>query len=182
MELDACTSSDALLMNIFQRPRHPLQVLPLSLLLLDTPFLPQFFQLIKTGSAFWDVREQVGELSVRRPLREVQQDFASWTTDALTIRKVFAQDRVKCVEQFFFRIQSATPGAIMESKPICHVAQSRIPRSMIAVDENRCGIRLPALRRDIVCDVSTVRLGLAALGATVYARANTVLNKTFVTT
>jgi hypothetical protein len=53
---------------------------------------------------------------------------------------------------------------IMGSKPICHVAQSRIPRSMIAVDENLCGIRLPALRRDIVCDVSTVRLVLAALG------------------
>src|SRR3984957_11086457 len=57
----------------------------------------------------------------------------------------------------------------MESKPICHVAQSRIPRSMIAVDENLCGIRLPALRRDIVCDVTTVRLVLAALGADVYA-------------
>jgi hypothetical protein len=31
-------------------------------------FLPQFFQLIKTGSASSDVREQVGELSVRRLL------------------------------------------------------------------------------------------------------------------
>jgi hypothetical protein len=40
---------------------------------------------------------------------------------------------------------------------------------MIAVDENLCGIRLPALRRDIVCDVSTVRLVLAALGADLYA-------------
>src|SRR5580692_10333903 len=40
---------------------------------------------------------------------------------------------------------------------------------MIAVDENLCGIRLPALRRDIVCDVSTVRLVLVALGADLYA-------------
>jgi uncharacterized damage-inducible protein DinB len=40
---------------------------------------------------------------------------------------------------------------------------------MIAVDENLCNIRLPALRRDIVCDVSTVRLVLAALGADLYA-------------
>ena len=40
---------------------------------------------------------------------------------------------------------------------------------MIAVDENLCGSRLPALRRDIVCDVSTVRLVLAALGADLYA-------------
>ena len=31
------------------------------------------------------------------------------------------------------------------------------------------GIRLPAPRRDIVCDVSTVRLVLAALGAALYA-------------
>lgn len=124
----------------------------------------------------------MGELSVRRLLREGKQDFASWTSDALTIRKVFAQDPVKCVEQFFFRIQSATPGAIMESKPICHVAQSRIPRSLIAVDENLCGIRLPALRRDIVCDVSTVRLGLALSVLPYMPGANTVLNKTFVTT
>jgi hypothetical protein len=40
---------------------------------------------------------------------------------------------------------------------------------MIAVDENLCGIRLPALRGDIVCDVSTVSLVLAALDADLYA-------------
>jgi hypothetical protein len=68
---------------------------------LDTLFLPQFFQLIKTGSALSDVREQVGELSVRRLSREFQQDFASWTGDALRIRKVFVHDPVKRVEQFF---------------------------------------------------------------------------------
>ena len=43
---------------------------------LDKPLLPQFFQLIKTGSALSDVREQVGELSVRSRLREFHQDFA----------------------------------------------------------------------------------------------------------
>jgi|HubBroStandDraft_3_1064219.scaffolds.fasta_scaffold23860_4 hypothetical protein len=40
---------------------------------------------------------------------------------------------------------------------------------MIAVDENLCGIRLPALRGDIVCDVSTVSLVLAGLDADLYA-------------
>src|ERR1700733_15143366 len=40
---------------------------------------------------------------------------------------------------------------------------------MIAVDENICGIRLPALRGDIVCDVSTVSLVLAGLDADLYA-------------
>jgi hypothetical protein len=53
---------------------------------------------------------------------------------------------------------------------------------MIAVDENLCGIRLPAQRRDIVCDVSTVRLVLAASVLTYVPEANTVLYKTFVTT
>ena len=84
---------------------------------LRTPFLPQFFQLIKTGSALSDVREQGGELSVRRLLREFQQDFASWTGDALRIRKVFVHDPVKCVEQFFFRIHSARPGRSWNPSP-----------------------------------------------------------------
>jgi len=44
---------------------------------LNSPFLPQFFQLIKAGSALSDVGEQGGELSVRGPLREFQQDIAS---------------------------------------------------------------------------------------------------------
>ena len=72
-------------------------------------FLPQFFQLIKTGSASSDVREQVGELSVRRLLGEFQQDFSSRTGCALRIGKVFVHDPVKCVEQFFPRIHSSRP-------------------------------------------------------------------------
>ena len=55
------------------RETAPNQALPS----LNSPFLPQFFQLIKTGSALSDVREQVGDLSIRRLLREFQQDFAS---------------------------------------------------------------------------------------------------------
>jgi hypothetical protein len=43
---------------------------------LNSPFLPQFFQLTKTGSALSDMSEQVGELSVRGVLGEFQQDFA----------------------------------------------------------------------------------------------------------
>jgi hypothetical protein len=106
------------------------------------------------------VREQVGELSVRRLLGEFQQNFSSRAVDALRIGKVFVHDPVKCVEQFFFRIHSN-----------CHVAHSRIPRSMIDVDENLCG-RSPSggAWRYCVCDVSTVRLVLLALGAAVYAR------------
>jgi hypothetical protein len=84
---------------------------------LDKPLLPQFFQLIKTGSALSDVREQVGELSVRSLLREFQQDFASWTGDALRIRTVFVHDPVKCVEQFLFRIHSAGPGRSWSPSP-----------------------------------------------------------------
>src|SRR5580704_6576249 len=98
---------------------------------LDSLRLPQLFQLIKTGSALSDVREQVSELSaVRRMLGEFQQDFSSRTGDVLRIGKVFVQDPVKCVEQFFFRIHWAGPGLNG------HVLPSRIPRSMIGVDEN----------------------------------------------
>src|SRR5580698_9239148 len=67
---------------------------------LNSRCLPQFFQLMKTGSALSDVRKQVSELSaVRRLLNEFPQDFSSWTVDALRIGKVFVQDSVKCVEQ-----------------------------------------------------------------------------------
>jgi len=76
---------------------------------LNSPFLPQFFQVIKAGSALSDVGEQGGELSVRGPLREFQQDIAPWTGDALRIGKVFMHYPVKCVKQFFFRIHSARP-------------------------------------------------------------------------
>jgi len=76
------------------------------------------------------VREQVSELSaVRTLLGEFQQDFASRTGDPLRIGEVFVQDPVKCVEQFFFRIHCARPVN-------GHVLPSRIPRSMIGVDEN----------------------------------------------
>ena len=64
-----------------------------------------------------DVREQVGEFGVRRLLGEFQQDFASWTGDALRIGKVFVHDPVKCVEQFFFRIHSARPGRTWSPSP-----------------------------------------------------------------
>ena len=77
--------------------------------LLNSPFLPQFFQVIKAGSALSDVGKQGGELSVRGPLREFQQDIAPWTVDALRIGKVLVHYPVKCVEQFFFRIHSARP-------------------------------------------------------------------------
>ena len=77
---------------------------------LNSRFVPQFFQLIKTGSALSNVREQVGELSVRGPLRKFQQHFAPRTADALRIGKVFMLDPVKFVEQFLFRIHSACPG------------------------------------------------------------------------
>jgi len=64
-----------------------------------------------------------------------------------------------------------TPQLNRESKLNCYVTPSRIPRSMIGVDENLCG-RSPsgAEWRYCVCDVSTVRLVLLALGAAVYAR------------
>ena len=77
--------------------------------LLNSPFLPQFFQVIKAGSALSDVGKQGGELSVRGLLREFQQDLAPWTGDALRVGKVFMHHPVKCVKQFFFRIHSARP-------------------------------------------------------------------------
>ncbi len=98
----------------------------------------QFFQLIKAGSALPDVGEQERELSVRGPLREFQQDIGPWTGDALRIGKVFMHYPVKRVEQLFFEVHAAMPQLNMESKPDCHVAVSRIPRSMIGVDENLC--------------------------------------------
>jgi hypothetical protein len=76
---------------------------------LNSPFLPQFFQLIKTGSALSNVGEQVGELNVRGLSDEFQQDFAPWTSEALRVGKVFMHDPVKYVEQFFFRIHSVCP-------------------------------------------------------------------------
>jgi hypothetical protein len=77
---------------------------------LNSRVVPQFFQLIETGSALSNVSEQVGELSVRGPLRKFQQHFAPRTADALRIGKVFRHDPVKCVEQFLCRIHSACPG------------------------------------------------------------------------
>ena len=77
---------------------------------MNSPFLPQFFQLIKAGSALSDVGEQRGELSVRGPLRKFQQDIVPWTGDAPGIGKVLTHYSVKCVKQFFFRIHSARPG------------------------------------------------------------------------
>jgi hypothetical protein len=72
-------------------------------------FAAKVFQLIKTWSALSDVGKQRGELSIRGPLREFQQDIAPWTGDALRIGKVFMHHPVKCVKQFFFRIHSARP-------------------------------------------------------------------------
>jgi hypothetical protein len=77
--------------------------------LLNSPFLPQFFQLIKAGSALSDMGKQGGELSVRGPLREFQQDLLPWTGDALRVGKVSMHYPVKCVNQLFFRIHSARP-------------------------------------------------------------------------
>ena len=101
---------------------------------LNSLFLPQFFQFIETGSALSYVREQLSELNVRRLSGESQQDFSSRTGDALRIGEVCVHDPVKRVEQFFFQIHSARPGRTCS--PDCHVAPSRIPRSMIGVDEN----------------------------------------------
>lgn len=96
--------------------------------------MSKVFQLIKTRSALSNVIEQVGELSVRGLLREPEQDLAPWTVDVLRIGKVFMHYPVKRAEQFFFQIHSARPGRT--GVPDCHVATSRIPRSMIGVDEN----------------------------------------------
>jgi len=72
-------------------------------------FAAKVFQLIKTWSALSDVGKQRGELSIRGPLREFQQDIAPWTVDALRIGKVFMHDSVKRVEQFFFEGHAACP-------------------------------------------------------------------------
>jgi hypothetical protein len=77
-------------------------------------FASKLLQLIKTRSAPSNVIHQVGELSVRGLLRELEQDLAPGTVDALRIGKVLVQYPVKRVEQFFFQIHSARPGR-MES-------------------------------------------------------------------
>ena len=82
-------------------------------------FASKLFQLIKTRSAPSNVIEQVGELSVRRLLRELEQDLAPWTVDALRIGKVFVQYPVKRVEQFFFQIHSARPGRTWSPRLPC---------------------------------------------------------------
>jgi len=128
---------------------------------LNSPFLPQFFQLIKTGSASSDVREQVGELSVRRLLGEFQQDFSSPTGcaedwESLRARPCQMRRAVLFPNPFF------APQLNTESEPNCHLAPSRIPRSMIAVDENLCVYSPSGEPWDIVCDVSTVRLMLGS--------------------
>jgi hypothetical protein len=75
------------------------------------------------------VREQVSELSaVRRLLDELQQDFSFRTGDELRIGK--SSCKTLSNASFFFRIHCATPGLNG------HVLPSRIPRSMIGVDEN----------------------------------------------
>ena len=85
-----------------------------------------------------DVGEQVRESSVRGPLREFQQDFAAGTRDAPRIGKILMHDPVKRVEHLLFEVHAACPRLNMESKPDCRVAPSRIPRSIIGVDENLC--------------------------------------------
>jgi len=98
-------------------------------------FRSKVFQLIKTGSAPSNVIEQVRELSVRGLLRELEQGLAPWTVEALRIEKVLMHYPVKRVEQFFFQIHSARPGRTWSPRlPCC--PPSRIPRSMIGVDEN----------------------------------------------
>jgi hypothetical protein len=102
---------------------------------LNSRLLPQFFQFVKTRSALPDVGEQVGERSVRRPVREFQQDFAAWTGCVLGIGKVFMHDPVERIEQFFFRIHSPHLGWRWKPSAMA-MSSSRIPRSLIAVDEN----------------------------------------------
>jgi hypothetical protein len=74
-----------------------------------------------------------------------------------------------------------TPGSNMESKPNCHIAHSRIPRSMIDVDENLFGHSPSDAPRDIVCDASTVRPVLLVSVRPYVPEANTVLAQKFVT-
>jgi hypothetical protein len=70
----------------------------------------KILQLIKTRTAPSNVIEQVGELSARGQLRELEQDLSPRTVDVLTIGKVFVYYPVKRVEQFFFQSHSARPG------------------------------------------------------------------------
>ena len=123
--------------------------------------MPQFFQLIKTGSASSDVREQVGELSVRRLLGEFQQDFSSPTGCAEDWESLRARP-CQMRRAVFFPNPFFAPQLNTESEPNCHLAPSRIPRSMIAVDENLCVYSPSGEPWDIVCDVSTVRLMLGS--------------------
>ncbi len=74
---------------------------------LNSRFVPQFFQLVKAGSAL----SNVDELSVRGLLGEFQQDFAPWTGDALRIGKVFMHDPRKRTDQFF---SESIPHALVE--------------------------------------------------------------------
>jgi len=83
------------------------------------------------------VREQVGQFGVRRLLGESQEDFASWTSEALRIGKVFVHDPVKCVEQFRFRIHSARP-AKSSPRPTAILLTAESHDSLIDVDENLC--------------------------------------------
>ena len=74
-------------------------------------------------------------MNVHGLLREFQEDLAPWAADVLRIGKVFMHDPVKRVEQLFFEVHSV-PHLNMESELDCRIAPSRIPRSMIGVDEN----------------------------------------------
>jgi len=78
--------------------------------------LAQFFQLIKTGSALSNMREQLGKLSVGWLQRKFPKDFAPWTVDALRIWKVFMHDTVKCLKQLSFNVHP--------EQPVEHGAQS----------------------------------------------------------
>jgi HEPN domain-containing protein len=82
-------------------------------------FRSKVYQLIKARSAPSNVTEQAGELSVRGLLRELEQDFAPRTVDALRIGKVIMHHPVKRVEQFFFQIHSARPGQTWSPRLPC---------------------------------------------------------------
>jgi hypothetical protein len=80
---------------------------------LNSRFVPQFFQLIKTGSALLNVSEQVGELRVRGPLRKSRQHFAPRTGDALRIGKIFIT-ALSNVSSIPFRVPFRMAGLNME--------------------------------------------------------------------
>jgi hypothetical protein len=76
----------------------------------------------------------VGKLSVRGLLRELEQGLVLWTIDALRIGKVFVQYRSNASSS---SLSKSIPQVQFEhGVPDCHVARSRIPRSMIGVDES----------------------------------------------